>query len=162
MGVNLVASSMELEAPPPLLERPRPRLAQRRPAVLVVDDDASLRAVIAVALRRAGYHVLEAADGMDAIDRVAEARSALGVRLGAILTDVCMPRLSGLDVLTVLHCASVRIPVILMTAFLDKNVREEARTLGATAVLAKPLDLATIVASVDATVRSNGRNPLSS
>ena len=140
---------------------PRPKLrtrkklegfALKRP-VLVVDDDTSVRALVALVLRDAGYCVVEARDGMDAIECVAAARDRRAAPFCAIVSDVCMPGLSGLDVLTVLKCASVPIPVILMTAFADERLGEEAHDLGAAAILAKPLEMATLTASLERTVR---------
>ena len=142
-------------------DTPRPKLrmpknlegfALERP-VLVVDDDTSVRALVALVLRDAGYAVVEARDGMDAIECVADARDRRAAPFCAIVSDVCMPGLSGLDVLTLLKCASLSIPVILMTAFVDDRLREEAHDLGAAAVLAKPLEMPTLMASLERTVR---------
>jgi CheY-like chemotaxis protein len=139
---------------PPKLRAPKKieGFALKR-AVLVVDDDVTVRALIAFVLRDAGYCVVEAEDGMDAIERVADTRERRAAPFCAIVSDVCMPGLSGLDMLTVLRCASMSIPVILMTAFVNDRLREEARGLGAAAVLAKPLEMATLTASLERTVR---------
>jgi DNA-binding response OmpR family regulator len=131
----------------------RHRTIRLKPRVLVADDDAPLRAVVALALGRAGFRVSQAADGMEAIDRLAGSGARTGCRFVAIVADVRMPGLSGLDVLTVLRCASLETPVLLMSAFVDRDVRAEARALGAAGLVAKPLDLDALTAAVATMVR---------
>src|SRR5437660_1490707 len=66
------------------------------PTILVVDDEQSYRDALAVSLRRAGFLVQVAADGIEALDRYDTFRPAL------VLLDVMLPRLSGIDVCRVL------------------------------------------------------------
>jgi CheY-like chemotaxis protein len=67
------------------------------PQVLVVDDDASIRQVLRLTLEEEGYAVLEAADGLGALDMLRAAREPL-----VVLLDFVMPRLTGEDVLAAL------------------------------------------------------------
>jgi DNA-binding response OmpR family regulator len=131
----------------------RHRTIRLRPRLLVADDDDSLRALLALALGRAGYRVSQAADGMEAIDRLAGSGARTPCRFAAIIADIRMPGLSGLDVLTVLRCACVETPVILMSAFVDADVRAEARALGAAGVFPKPLNLDALTTAVATMVR---------
>jgi DNA-binding response OmpR family regulator len=120
-----------------------------RQRVLVADDDPEMRALIAYFLKRAGYWVVEASDGVEVVDRMAPpGQVASGIT--AIVSDVKMPGLGGLDLLTALRCASVEIPVILMTAFPDDAMRAEARLLGAAALFEKPLDVAALTTTLRA------------
>jgi DNA-binding response OmpR family regulator len=130
------------------------RTIRLKPRVLVADDDAALRALVALALVRAGFRVSQAADGMEAIDRLAGSGARTGCHFGAIVADIRMPGLSGLDVLTVLRCASLQTPVLLMSAFVDRDVRAEARALGASGLLTKPLDLGALTSAVATLVRA--------
>ncbi len=124
-----------------LLVPPRLRLVSRdvRTRVLLADDDPDLRGLLSLTLRRAGYDVVEAADGVELLDR-SEATIAKRDYFGVIVADVNMPGLTGLDVLAALRCTSWTTPVILITAFGDPATKAEADDLGAT-VLDKPLDL---------------------
>ncbi len=134
----------ELESgrqPPPI----RLPIKQR---ILVADDDPDLRALVASALRRAGYDVVEACNGMEAIDHIASTVWTRRDGFKTIVSDVRMPDLTGLDLLAALRCTRVETPVILMTAFGDEEVRDEARSLGATAVLDKPFNLDELHAAV--------------
>lgn len=116
-------------------------LATEEAPILLAEDDADLRGVIAQALRDAGHVVLEAGSGFELLDRI-EAAIAWGARarppISLIISDVRMPGMTGIDVLSVLRCAYWSTPVILMSAFADATLQIEAYELGAAAVIAKP------------------------
>lgn len=107
------------------------------PRVLVAEDDRAMRALVCLALRRAGLEVIEATDGTAFsahVDRLASDPVDL------IVTDVRMPGPSGLEVLEHLRASDTTTPVIVMTAFADDRSRERAQALGA-ALLDKPFEL---------------------
>ncbi len=107
--------------------------------VLVADDDVDMRRLLGMTLRRAGYDVVEAHDGVDLLDQIEstiERRDFFSV----IVADINMPGLTGLDVLAALRCTTWATPVILITAYGDPATRAEAKDLGAV-LLEKPLDL---------------------
>lgn len=116
---------------------------ERRPRVLLAEDDPDLRAVLALALRQDGCEVLQARDGHH-----------LRARLGAlvydggraepvdlVITDLRMPGPDGLTTLEWLRERDWTIPVIVITAFGDPEVHAEALRLGALAVLNKPFEV---------------------
>ena len=125
-------------------------LARRR--VLVAEDDPSLRRLIVTVLEQSGYDVVAAGDGVELLEQIEKLVSAPHAPSDSfvIVTDVNMPKLTGLDVLAVLRCAFVRTPVVLITAFGDAETRAEARELGAATVLDKPFDLDALRSVVDA------------
>ena len=123
-------------------------LVPTKQRILVADDDPDMRALVASVLRRGGYDVVEACSGMEAIDHIAPTVWAKRDGFKAIVSDVYMPDLTGLDLLAALRCTRLETPVILMTAFGDEEVHAEARSLGATAVLNKPFDLDELHAAV--------------
>jgi DNA-binding response OmpR family regulator len=114
---------------------PRPTRSAR---VAVAEDDADMRALVADALRRDGYRVVELADGADLQSEVIGAASDGSVDL--IVTDIRMPLVSGLEILRGLRESRSTIPVVLMTAFGDESTRREAVHLGAV-VFSKPFKL---------------------
>ena len=128
---------------------PERALGHRTGRILVAEDDLHMRRLIAGTLRAAGYRVVEASDGAEVLERVESTiwRDRHGL-FGAIVADMNMPALTGLDVLAALRCAEIDTPFILVTAFGDEGVRAEATWLGATAVLDKPFDLAELRSSV--------------
>lgn len=111
--------------------------------VLVAEDNDEMRALIAERLRREGYEVVEAKDGPALINAIV--RGVTDERPqrtpDVIVTDVRMPGCSGLEVLERMRKNDWHTPVILITAFADPELVEEAERLGAAVVLDKPLDL---------------------
>ena len=114
----------------------------RRPCVVLAEDDREMRMLLATTLRRAGWDVLEAGDGMDLLDCVAwiiESRDDWTDCM--IVSDIRMPELGGLEVLERLRGLGWTGGIILITAFGDEATHAQARELGATMVIDKPFDL---------------------
>lgn len=117
--------------------------------VVLAEDDAEFRSVVAAVLRKAGYEVIEAEDGERLVDLMADGflmEEGPG-SYDLVISDVRMPGWTGLEVLRSLRTAGDRTPMLLITAFGDDRVHEEARRLGAVATLDKPFDLATLRAA---------------
>lgn len=113
--------------------------------ILVVDDDRLVLATLAHGLSQAGYEVIAADNGDDAILLARQQRPELA------LLDIRMEGKSGFDVAVYLrdHC---RIPFMFLSAFSDHDTVAKVAELGALAYLVKPLDVGQIVPSVDAAV----------
>ena len=109
--------------------------------VLVADDDEDLRSLVAETLRAEGYQVVEAHDGAELLDHLRGSLDGSRTRPDVVVTDVLMPKLSGLGVLDALRRAQWNVPVILMTVLGDGSVDTLAKRLGAVCVLRKPLDI---------------------
>lgn len=111
--------------------------------ILVTEDDAELRRLLTATFRRAGFDVLEAADGSSLLDQVGEVflQDQDLSKLDVIVSDVRMPGWSGLDVLAGLVHSDYRVPVVLITAFADERTRDAAARLGVEALLQKPVDM---------------------
>ena len=107
--------------------------------VLVADDDDDMRALMVATLKRDGYKVVEAKDGGELLERLRDAYDETGERFDIVVTDVRMPRLSGLGVLQELKRARMHLPVIVVTVFGDDSMHIVARRLGAIGVLGMDL-----------------------
>ena len=118
--------------------------------VLLAEDDDEMRRMLAEVLRRDGYLVTEARDGLELTDRIC--RSLFDVEADdapdILVSDIRMPGRSGLDVLSLLRGADAGIPIILITGFGDDETCRRAERLGADALLDKPLDLDELRATV--------------
>jgi len=117
---------------------------RRNPRVLLAEDDLELRPLLALCLRGSGYDVVEAADGTEALERLAglAAPDAEPARpFDAAVLDIRMPGFSGLHVLTALRHSSRAVPIVLITAFSNERIRLDAHRLGASAMLSKPFRL---------------------
>src|SRR5262245_6986020 len=115
--------------------------------VLLAEDDPELRALMAAELRADAHEVMEAQDGVELMALV-ESQSFAGSGPTVVVSDIRMPRLSGLDVLAAYPVTCRTVPFILITAFGDDRTRAEAHALGANRVLEKPLDLSHLRAAV--------------
>jgi DNA-binding response OmpR family regulator len=111
--------------------------------ILVVDDDRLVLATVAHGLAQAGYEVIDADNGDDAILLAREHRPQLA------LLDIRMEGKSGFDVAATLRDA-YRIPFMFLSAFSDEATVAEVKRLGALAYLVKPLDVGQIVPGVEA------------
>jgi DNA-binding response OmpR family regulator len=114
-------------------KRGMPASSPHRKRVLVADDDAEMRRLVAESLRKDNYEVVEESDGGRLLVRIA-AIYTLGETsdpFDLIVSDIRMPVCSGLDIVKGLREAHWRTPVILMTAFGDDETRARAETLGA-------------------------------
>src|SRR5579863_3289305 len=109
--------------------------------VLVADDDEDLRSLVVETLRADGYRVVEAHDGAELMEHLRAGLAGSRTNPDVVVTDVLMPKLSGLGVLDALRRAQWNVPVILMTVMGDGSVHTLARRLGAVCVLRKPLDI---------------------
>ena len=110
--------------------------------VLIADDDRDLRALLAAFLTGEGFEVLEARDGVEALQTLAVARP------DAMLLDIMMPKLGGLRTLEGARAFDPDLRVVVMTAALDNDTLRRALFSGATTVLPKPLQLDDVAAAL--------------
>ena len=110
------------------------------PTAMIVDDSATARAHVCRALTAAGFDVVEACDGLDALAKLA------GAAVDVMVCDVNMPGMDGIELVEELaRSAASRLPVI-MTEARPELVRR-ARAAGARAWLTKPFDRDALVAA---------------
>ena len=110
--------------------------------VLVVDDDADMRALLSDELRQEGYEVTEAADGAEAV------LACRSQQFGVILMDKNMPGPSGLDLIPGFRRACPASRIIMMTAFGDVPSFVEATERGASEYLFKPFRMDEMKAAI--------------
>jgi len=120
--------------------------------IAVVDDEADLAGILANRLRRAGYEVSLAGDGLAALELIGRERPDL------VLLDVRMPRLDGIETLRRLRQdgATARVPVIVMTANAEAADRARAFEAGANGCLAKPFETGEMLARVRELLAARG------
>ena len=112
-----------------------PATDRRPPRILVVDDERSMRELLAIVLRREGYEVLLAENGRAAIELLE--REPVDI----LISDIKMPDLSGVDVLRAAKKIDQDILGIMITAFASTETAVEAMRLGACDYLSKPFDI---------------------
>ena len=111
--------------------------------VMIVDDSASLRQVVGIALRGAGYEVIEASDGRDAISKLT------GQKVHLIISDVNMPNMDGITfVKNVKQMPNYKFtPVIMLTTESEDGKKQEGQAAGAKAWVVKPFQPAQLLAA---------------
>lgn len=119
--------------------------------ILVAEDNDSMRALIARALRQQGHRVVEVRNGFELMHWVELMRRWTPVTpiIDLVVTDYRMPMFTGIECIGQLHLARVGTPVIMITAFGDRQLHKEALRQGASQVLDKPLDMPVLCAEVD-------------
>lgn len=108
---------------------------------LIVDDDLSVLLALTNVLRSEGYQVIQALNGEEAMERVAN-----HPELDVILLDLNMPRKNGWEVFKELRLAMPLVPVVIITAEADQF--RHAVTAGASALLEKPLDMPLLLQTI--------------
>lgn len=113
--------------------------------ILIVDDSASVRQVVGIALKGAGYSVIEGCDGQDALGKLS------GQKVHLIISDVNMPRMDGITFLkSVKALPAYRFtPVIMLTTESQESKKAEGKAAGARAWITKPFQPSTLVDAVN-------------
>jgi len=112
--------------------------------IMVVDDSASLRQVVGIALRGAGYDVIEGCDGRDALSKLT------GQKVHLVISDVNMPNMDGITFVKNLKQlpAYKFTPVIMLTTESQEGKKQEGQAAGAKAWVVKPFQPAQMLAAV--------------
>ncbi len=112
--------------------------------ILAVDDSASMRQMVSFTLRHAGYEVVEAVDGVEALEY------ARGNVVNLVLTDVNMPKMDGITLVRELRrLESYRyVPLLMLTTEAGQEKKLEGRKAGATGWLVKPFNPDKLLATI--------------
>jgi len=104
--------------------------------ILAVDDSTSMRQMVGHVLREAGYNVIEASDGDEALEL------ATKHHVDAVITDHNMPRMDGLSLVRLLRAMDdyARTPIVLLTTESSAEMKQRGREAGATGWMVKPFD----------------------
>jgi EAL domain-containing protein (putative c-di-GMP-specific phosphodiesterase class I) len=127
----------------------QPPAARDRGTILVVDDDQDVRFVVASSLRQAGFNVEEAETGDLALQKLMPGLA----HADAVISDISMPGLSGVEMLKVIRSRDLDLPVVLLTGRPSLETAIEAVEAGALRYLKKPAATAEIVEAMDQAVR---------
>jgi two-component system chemotaxis response regulator CheY len=112
--------------------------------ILIVDDSASVRQVVKIALAGAGYDVIEGVDGKDALSKMT------GQKIHLIISDVNMPNMDGITfVKEVKQLAAYKFtPIIMLTTESQEGKKQEGQSAGAKAWVVKPFQPAQMLDAV--------------
>jgi len=117
--------------------------------ILSVDDSPSIRQMLCLTLRQAGYEVQEAVDGKDGLAK------AGAVKFDLIITDLNMPNMDGIQMMTAVRqlpgCAFI--PMLMLTTESQLEKKEAGRKAGATGWIVKPFNAENLIAVVQKLVK---------
>jgi two-component system, cell cycle sensor histidine kinase and response regulator CckA len=119
-----------------------------QPSVLVVDDETAVRRFAARVLQREGYQVVEATDGMEALETVRVG----GVSFEVVVSDIVMPRLNGVELMQALSESHPTLPVILMSGYATAALSELGIATPCS-ILTKPFPADRLLAEVQRCIR---------
>ncbi|GBD97800.1 MAG TPA: response regulator [Nitrospirae bacterium] len=102
--------------------------------ILIVDDSASMRQLVTFALKDAGYDVIAAVDGKDAIVKLS------GTKADMVVTDLNMPNMDGIELIKQIRSTAAFkfIPVVMLTTESQESRKQEGKQAGASGWLVKP------------------------
>ncbi len=117
--------------------------------VLIVDDSESIREVVSFTLENAGYNVIVAIDGQDAIKHFD------GKTIDLLLTDLHMPNMNGIELIREVRKidAYTRIPILFLTTESQRDKKMEAKDAGATGWIIKPFIPAKLLDAIVKVIR---------
>jgi len=112
--------------------------------IMIVDDSASIRQVVGIAIKAAGYDVIEASDGKDALSKLT------GDKIHLIVSDINMPNMDGITfVKEVKQLANYKFtPIIMLTTEVDEAKKNAAKDAGAKAWVNKPFQPPVLLAAI--------------
>ena len=113
--------------------------------IMAIDDSASIRQVVSITLKKAGYDVIEASDGKDALNKLS------GQKVHLMICDVNMPNMDGITFLkTVRQNPSYKFtPIIMLTTESQEAKKQEGRAAGAKAWVVKPFKPEQMLAAIE-------------
>jgi two-component system chemotaxis response regulator CheY len=120
-------------------------MAHLNKTIMIVDDSSSLRTLARLAFEKAGYDVVEANDGREAIERLDSALPAL------IVCDIHMPNMDGLEFVQHLKTSPLHrfTPVVMLTTSVDAQKKASAREAGVAAWIGKPFEAKVLVDAIE-------------
>jgi chemosensory pili system protein ChpA (sensor histidine kinase/response regulator) len=123
---------------------------RRQRTVLIADDSLSIRQSVSQILSHAGYSVLEAHDGMEALEKLLEEPPDV------LLLDIEMPNLNGYDLLNILHGRSefAQLKIVMLTSRSSQKHQRRAFDLGVSAYLIKPCPHDTLLETLQNVLRA--------
>jgi two-component system, OmpR family, response regulator len=125
---------------------------QEHARLLVVDDETTIRELLSGSLRFAGFEVVTAASGAEAV------RAAATMRPDLVLLDVMMPDGDGFEVVRRMRSIGADVPVIFLTAREEVQMRINGFALGADDYVTKPFSLDEVLARIRAVLKRTGQN----
>ena len=125
-------------------------MTEKQRRILVVDDEQTVRDFLQRVLETAGYTVITASNGQEALDKVPQFDISL------VLLDIMMPGLDGFEVLDHMRQYEENIPVIMLTGIHEATTKIDSLTLGADDYITKPFSVEELLARIQVKLKRAG------
>ena len=118
------------------------------PTILVIEDYSDTRQLLSGMLRYRGFNVVEAEDGLEGLLKASSTYPDL------IILDLAMPQMDGVEAARRIHAQPklARTPIIVISAFVTKEVEADVRAAGCVAIFPKPFDVKALLAKINSTL----------
>ena len=113
--------------------------------VLLADDDAEVRKLLAKIMTKKGFDVTDAEDGKRALELYCHAAGGFDL----LMTDICMPEMNGCDLIREIRRKDQQLPIIVVTGYADQELINEIESCNAT-LFEKPIDFPSLFTCIDA------------
>jgi CheY-like chemotaxis protein len=122
--------------------------SEAAPTILVIEDYSDTRELLSVLLRRRGYNVIEAEDGLEGLLK------AGGKYPDLVLLDLALPEMDGVEVARRIHEMPklFEIPIFVISAYLTEEIQADLRTLGCVGMFRKPFDADVLLENIRVTL----------
>jgi signal transduction histidine kinase/CheY-like chemotaxis protein len=124
---------------------------ESKTGILVVDDEEQVRKVFSMMLVKAGYEVLEARDGLEALEIYKKEKDSID----CVLLDFSMPKLDGLEVFKELQKLNKQLPVILTSGFAEKQLGQDLNKAGFASIIQKPVPMNILLNSIAEVIQAS-------
>lgn len=123
---------------------------------MLVDDEPDFRFSASVALRKAGFDVVESGDGLEALSRLIESRGR-GEQVSLLVTDIRMPAMSGLELVDEMKRVGIDIPVFVITGIGERSLLADLAGRGCAELLEKPFEPQEMVSRISLFLQKHDR-----
>ena len=119
-----------------------------QPTILVIEDYSDTRELLSGLLRYRGFNVIEAEDGLQGLLKASSTYPDL------IILDLALPEMGGLEAARRIHAQPklARTPIIVVSAYVTREVEAEVRAAGCVAIFPKPFDVTALLAKINSTI----------
>lgn len=107
--------------------------------ILIVEDEPELQEILKDDLEYAGFKTVTQSNGLEALEYLTKVQSNL-ISIDAVISDINMPQLTGLELLKKLRENNIQIPFVIYSGYSDEEKIQQAKSLGAFDVIEKPYD----------------------
>ena len=130
-------------------------MSEGRKTILIAEDDSVIRELLTEMLKTAGYELLTATDGVEAV----EAFKNYGDKVKLIISDIGMPRMGGMEAMIFIREMSPSVPIIILSIWEDPAYKKIAKQIGVKDYMKKPFNVDELIKKIRETLPNDPHDP---